>query len=52
MEFEKAMKYVRATLNFEGLKLSEAEEKLLEMRFKGEITEEQYEREALRLAHE
>ncbi|MCY8737548.1 hypothetical protein P8881_19630 [Bacillus haynesii] len=52
MGFEKDMKYVRATLGFEGLKLSEAEEKLLEKKYKGEITKEQYEREALKLAHE
>ncbi|HEO2443955.1 hypothetical protein OB894_20680 [Bacillus subtilis] len=38
-DFETGMRYVRATLCFEGLVLTEEEEKLLERRFHGEITE-------------
>ena len=41
-DFETGMRYVRATLGFEGLVLTEEEEKLLERRFHGEITEEEY----------
>jgi len=48
--FEDAMKYVRATLGFEGLELTEEEEKLLERAFHGEITEEEYMRKALEMA--
>ncbi|MEC1756016.1 hypothetical protein [Bacillus mojavensis] len=50
-EFEKAMRYVRATLGFEGLVLKEEEEKLLGRRFHGEITEEEYIRKALELSY-
>ncbi|MGN7376531.1 hypothetical protein ACTHPZ_20625 [Bacillus halotolerans] len=50
-EFEKAMRYVRATLGFEGLVLAEEEEKLLERRFHGEITEEEYIRKALEISY-
>ncbi|CUX95623.1 MULTISPECIES: hypothetical protein [Bacillus] len=47
IDFETGMKYVRATLCFEGLVLTEEEEKLLERRFYGEITEEEYIQKAL-----
>ncbi|MEC1550817.1 hypothetical protein P9D77_21425 [Bacillus rugosus] len=50
-DFEKAMRYVRATLDFEGLVLTEEEEKLLERRFHEEITEEEYIRKALELSY-
>ncbi|ANF38710.1 hypothetical protein IM717_04185 [Bacillus velezensis] len=51
IDFEIGMKYVRATLGFEGLVLTEEEEKLLERRFHGEITEEEYIRKALELSY-
>ncbi|WP_420977391.1 hypothetical protein [Bacillus vallismortis] len=50
-EFEKAMRYVRATLGFEELVLTEEEEELLERRFHGEITEEEYIRKALEMSY-
>lgn len=50
-DFETGMRYVRATLGFEGLVLTEEEEKLLERRFHGEITEEEYIRKALELSY-
>ncbi|WP_170919570.1 hypothetical protein [Bacillus velezensis] len=51
IDFETGMKYVRATLGFEGLMLTEEEERLLERRFHGEITEEEYIRKALELSY-
>lgn len=51
IDFETRMRYVRATLGFEGLVLTEEEEKLLERRFHGEITEEEYIRKALELSY-
>ncbi|MGG5773597.1 hypothetical protein ACLE91_02505 [Bacillus subtilis] len=51
IDFETRMRYVRATLGFEGLVLTEEEEKLLESRFHGEITEEEYIRKALELSY-
>ncbi|WP_303752910.1 antitoxin VbhA family protein [Bacillus velezensis] len=51
INFETGMKYVRATLGFEGLVLTAEEEKLLERRFHGEITEEEYIRKALELSY-
>lgn len=48
-DFETGMRYVRATLGFEGLVLTE-EEKLLERRFHGEITEEEYIQKAFELS--
>ena len=51
IDFETAMRQVRATLGFEGLVLTEEEEKLLERRFHGEITEEEYIRKALELSY-
>jgi hypothetical protein len=49
-DFETGMRYVRATLGFEGLVLTEEEEKLLERRFHGEITEEEYIQKAFELS--
>ncbi|HEB7549439.1 TPA: hypothetical protein RZH71_001640 [Campylobacter coli] len=51
IDFETRMRYVRATLDFEELVLTEEEEKLLERRFHGEITEEEYIRKALELSY-
>ncbi|MBL3628874.1 MULTISPECIES: hypothetical protein [unclassified Bacillus (in: firmicutes)] len=51
IDFETRMRYVRATLGFEGLVLTEEEEKLLERRFHGEITEEEYIRKVLELSY-
>ncbi|MEC2273086.1 antitoxin VbhA family protein [Bacillus velezensis] len=51
IDFKTGMRYVRATLGFEGLVLSGEEEKLLERRFRGEITEEEYIRKALELSY-
>ncbi|MEI2461712.1 hypothetical protein V8Z82_22065 [Bacillus subtilis] len=45
-DFETGMRYVRATLGFEGLVLTEEEEKL----FHGEITEEEYIQKAFELS--
>lgn len=50
IDFDKAIRYVRATLGFEGLELTEEEEKLLKSRFGGEITEDEYIQKALKLA--
>ena len=50
IDFEKAMRHVRATLDFEGLLLTKEEEELLKRRFHGEITEEEYIQKALELA--
>ncbi|MEC1028135.1 hypothetical protein P9B44_19090 [Bacillus paralicheniformis] len=50
IDFEKAMRHVRATLDFEGLVLTREEEELLKRRFYGEITEEEYMQKALELA--
>ncbi|WP_165766235.1 hypothetical protein [Bacillus spizizenii] len=50
-DFETRMRYVRATLGFEGLVLTEEEEKLLERRFHGEIIEEEYMKKALELSY-
>ncbi|MCY9255981.1 hypothetical protein [Bacillus atrophaeus] len=50
-DFETGMRYVRATLGFEGLVLTEEEEKLLERRFHEEITEEEYMQKALELSY-
>ncbi|MCO4853113.1 hypothetical protein [Bacillus vallismortis] len=50
-DFETGMRYVRATLGFEGLVLTEEEEKLLERRFHKEITEEEYMKKALELSY-
>ncbi|MFP7221337.1 hypothetical protein ACM5ME_21130 [Bacillus subtilis] len=50
-DFETRMRYVRATLGFEGLVLTEEEEKLLERRFHKEITEEEYMKKALELSY-
>ncbi|MDL5613998.1 hypothetical protein [Bacillus halotolerans] len=51
IDFETGMRYVRATLGFEGLLLTEEEEKLLDRRFHGEITEEEYVQKALELSY-
>jgi len=51
IDFETRMRYVRATLGFEGLVLTEEEEKLLERRFHEEITEEEYMKKALELSY-
>lgn len=48
VDFETAMRYVRATLNFSGFVLTEEEEKLLERRFKGEITDKEFHEIVLR----
>ncbi|MCT6684525.1 hypothetical protein N0B21_20300 [Bacillus velezensis] len=50
IDFDKAIRYVRATLGFEGLELTEEEENLLKSRFDGEITEDEYIQKALKLA--
>ncbi|MCG8399079.1 hypothetical protein LWS67_21525 [Bacillus atrophaeus] len=50
IDFEKAMRHVRATLDFEGLVPTKEEEELLKRRFHGEITEEEYMQKALDLA--
>ncbi|MBT2626433.1 hypothetical protein J7I81_13845 [Bacillus sp. ISL-32] len=50
-DFEIGMRYVRATLGFEGLVLTEEEERLLERRFHEEITEEEYMQKALELSY-
>ncbi|MFW2110410.1 MULTISPECIES: hypothetical protein [Bacillus subtilis group] len=50
-DFKTGMRYVRVTLAFEDLVLTEEEEKLLERRFHGEITEEEYIRKALELSY-
>ncbi|WP_343310219.1 hypothetical protein AAHT65_00040 (plasmid) [Bacillus atrophaeus] len=50
-DFETGMRYVRATLGFEGLVLTEEEENLLERRFHEEITEEEYMQKALELSY-
>ncbi|MCY8002578.1 hypothetical protein [Bacillus haynesii] len=50
IDFEKAMRHVRATLDFEGLLLTKEEGELLKRRFHGEITEEEYIQKALELA--
>lgn len=51
IDFETGMKYVRATLGFEGMMLTGEEEKLLERRFHEEITEEEYIQKALEIAY-
>lgn len=50
IDFDKAIRYVRATLGLEGLELTEEEEKLLKSRFDGKITEDEYIQKALKLA--
>lgn len=50
IDFDKAIRYVRATLGFEGLELTEEEEKLLKSRFEGKIKEDEYIQKALKLA--
>ncbi len=50
IDFDKAIRYVRATLGFEGLELTKEEENLLKSRFDGEITEDEYIQKALKLA--
>ncbi|KIU04396.1 hypothetical protein AB4672_21680 [Bacillus paralicheniformis] len=50
IDFDKAIRYVRATLGFESLELTEEEEKLLKSRFDGKITEDEYIQKALKLA--
>ncbi|MCB4338739.1 hypothetical protein ACFVL4_17885 [Bacillus subtilis] len=50
IDFDTAIRYVRATLGLEGLELTEEEEKLLKSRFDGKITEDEYIQKALKLA--
>ncbi|MFC9655444.1 hypothetical protein ACFVIX_06360 [Bacillus subtilis] len=50
IDFDTAIRYVRASLGLEGLELTEEEEKLLKSRFDGKITEDEYIQKALKLA--
>ncbi|MCP1150864.1 antitoxin VbhA family protein, partial [Bacillus sp. 1735sda2] len=50
-EFEKGMKYAKATHAIEGIYLTAEEEELIWEHVSGQITDEEYERKALELAY-
>lgn len=52
MDFKKAMEYAKGTHAIEGMFLTKKEEQLLERKHKGELSQEEYEKEALKLAYE
>lgn len=52
MDFQKAIEYAKATHAIEGMILTKKEEQLLQRKQTGQITQEEFEKEALKLAYE